>query len=837
MKSPSPPPPIPKLRIKKSLLEALSPYKPVKVLAGRPRQRKQRPPSNGLASKLRALSCKVNVPRLKFRVLDSFALSNINLVKFHQKDIQTLSIHQVSESKLIPKSENSDGKDSSQPPIPSLKIRLRKPVESAPAQQGRSLSSILAEIVTKPPPPPAVTQNREIPGFLTPPQSDPEQNILFSTSLSNSMTLLTRFVETEICRDILDEVVAEVHQRQEIASDILQDLFNGLFDSAELCAKVVDDVVQTAMNNVKVDKILKPSEVEEMLAMPATPHLVECGHPDTIEEQNIETKKNQDESDESSIELSDSEFDDIGDITGGKMDNDKTNIAPQKRFEIKTNENKIAKSGLPDFVNFIPDPPVKNISDKMPTKHQELRKRTVDDELLRQNENLQNNRSDILRKEMKNQELPVNQTVKPHIVENQNQERKVPKLVIKPVRKPSNEISKGKNETKTNGESDTKLPPIIVKIPKSSISPKKNSKKETKTPEKAIKNLNITFSKQPKVTVKNLKILPLKKPSEELENSKNKNDKDVAPKISIQTPPPLAVIKNKTKSKSPETVEENFKPKGSLVTVLKMSEIMALKQEKGGSKEELNELERMLEEENRRSKEKSQHAIAKKPKHVPRNDLRKIQDLRNEKKINQPEVNLTLSSKQKTASESSLNVADTTKTLSEKSDADSSKSASTGMQRRNSFQKQREQWVVSDRIKSPSPTPANPLPFVAKKSRPSESVTFSMPPGGFITKPPSPPKPKPLHLQVDDLFSQYFPQVRGKVNQEKHTEKIESTSEIVSATESIAKQILNDLISTAVDSYQTNNSFERDVHSSEKNQVIPARRVRRKKTENLGKKF
>ena len=44
------------------------------------------------------------------------------------------------------------------------------------------------------------------------------------------------------------------------------------------------------------------------------------------------------------------------------------------------------------------------------------------------------------------------------------------------------------------------------------------------------------------------------------------------------------------------------------------------------------------------------------------------------------------------------------------------------LQRRNSFQKQREQWVVSDAIKSPSPTPpASSQSFVAKKSRPQET--------------------------------------------------------------------------------------------------------------------
>ena len=77
-------------------------------------------------------------------------------------------------------------------------------------------------------------------------------------------------------------------------------------------------------------------------------------------------------------------------------------------------------------------------------------------------------------------------------------------------------------------------------------------------------------------------------------------------------------------------------------------------------------------------------------------------------------------------------------------------------QRRNSFQKQKEQWVVSDRIKTPSPTPPVSANFVAKKSRPAETISFSLPAGGFNGK-KAQSKSKPLNMHVDELFNQYFP--------------------------------------------------------------------------------
>jgi hypothetical protein len=64
-----------------------------------------------------------------------------------------------------------------------------------------------------------------------------------------------------------------------------------------------------------------------------------------------------------------------------------------------------------------------------------------------------------------------------------------------------------------------------------------------------------------------------------------------------------------------------------------------------------------------------------------------------------------------------------------------------------SGQKNREHWVTS-----PPPAAAQP-DFVARKSRPDETVTFCLPEGGFLRAPP----PTPLYRRVDELFGQYFP--------------------------------------------------------------------------------
>ena len=127
--------------------------------------------------------------------------------------------------------------------------------------------------------------------------------------------------------------------------------------------------------------------------------------------------------------------------------------------------------------------------------------------------------------------------------------------------------------------------------------------------------------------------------------------------------------------------------------------------------------------------------------------------------------------------------------------------------------KAREQWVVTSRMKTPSPTP---MPFVAKKSRPDETVTFSLPPGGFKNDPNNSvvgdtagkselkAKPVPWFAQpsVDDLFNQYFnpdadknKESKSNIEDEDETKEInqEQTME-VNNSQIVAQGILEELL-------------------------------------------
>merc|ERR1712106_956695 len=135
-----------------------------------------------------------------------------------------------------------------------------------------------------------------------------------------------------------------------------------------------------------------------------------------------------------------------------------------------------------------------------------------------------------------------------------------------------------------------------------------------------------------------------------------------------------------------------------------------------------------------------------------------------------------------------------------------------GLQRRNSIPKHKEQWGVSDRIKTPSPTPpSGPAPFVAKKSRPDETVSFSLPAGGFNSGSAIPSKPKPLIMQVDELFSQYFPEVKEDMkafNETPASESIDNANEkqlTIGQKNTLVEGILEELLLRIVKiSMQTN---------------------------------
>ena len=481
--------------------------------------------------------------------------------------------------------------------------------------------------------------------------------------------------------------------------------------------------------------------------------------------------------------------------------------------------------------------------------------------------------------------------------------KKIPKLLIKPIRKDeelqtqdnvAEECSALVKEmvTSTVSKLDTeviepKMPPIIVKIPKLSISPKKSSKKDNiKSPTKnCIKKRNFSFTKQPTVSIKNLKIIPpvppevteaileLANAEEIVPDAPSKEEKKSSPlkippikpfstKLKLQTPPPLCVIKNKKKAKSPEKttespVEQREKEKESIVTVLKMSEIVSMKQ-KEDDLDRRNDLEKMLELENKlkiedRKRIKEEKVQKKSGKSSSKSKSSKELKQTKETKIsvNQPETEkkdiaeIKVSKINKKIDDSSENGSDGPKLviLAKKSppkpklknngvrpftpiakkahvtpvpqpevEKKPEQPEKVGLQRRNSIPKHKEQWVVSDRIKTPSPTPpSGPAPFVAKKSRPDETVSFSLPAGGFNSGSAIPSKPKPLIMQVDELFSQYFPEVKEDMkafNETPASESIDNANEkqlTIGQKNTLVEGILEELLLRIVKiSMQTN---------------------------------
>merc|ERR1712223_1105254 len=195
------------------------------------------------------------------------------------------------------------------------------------------------------------------------------------------------------------------------------------------------------------------------------------------------------------------------------------------------------------------------------------------------------------------------------------------------------------------------------------------------------------------------------------------------------------------------TVTSN-KNNDSKVTVLKMSGRSALsrKEEAQEMSERKSDLERMLEEERQRKAE----------------EVKKMKETKKE-------VPASLVAKKSPAKV--MKRKSPSKSVDPEPTVDPMTSEGIAKERRSSLSKAREQWVVTtSRVTTTSPTP---MPFVAKKSRPDETVSFSLPPGGFKNDPTmgsiacdttaagksdSKAKSVPWFASpsVDDLFNQYF---------------------------------------------------------------------------------
>ena len=355
-----------------------------------------------------------------------------------------------------------------------------------------------------------------------------------SSSLTNSFSLLKKYNDEKICKEIISDLVERVEETNGICGSILDDIVSDIFVNEECCAILVSDIVTQVVDDVEsykeiLEKHRIETEEDEFLKnlseeQKTNANLNENEEVTLSESNEIPGNIAKGESDASSIELSDEEFD-----IEGKRDTDKP----------KT------KASVEEKHSIVPNVVIKKSLFKTKLKIEKLKLK----------------RNTLNRKE-KRKNLKV---------------KKVPKLVIKPLLKnnPLPDTDEEKEKTKDLNEV---MPPIIVKIPKASLSPNKSNISTTsKSPRKGDKEitqqtvpkLNIKLPKPP--AVKNLKILPLS-PPEKKSTSSNENDtkkslrderkvpKDVdkpdatikepvankSPlKITIKTPPPLSVIRNK----------------------------------------------------------------------------------------------------------------------------------------------------------------------------------------------------------------------------------------------------------------------------------------------------
>lgn len=749
--------------------KASSLYKPVKVITSPPKQAKH-PSMNSLANKLRSFRCNVKVPRLKYKLLDE-PTTGVNAFKLHEKDIQAYPSLQYVHQPVTPRSNNNNKEQVQQstPQIPTLKIRLRKPSDHHPSpQNGRSLSSILAEIVRRPHPS-QQSSVKSFPEYSLPQKVETQPAVnLFSSSLSKSISAIAKFADTEICRDILTEVLDKIEESNAVCGSLLEELVEDIFFQEECCAHLLDSIVDQVVDDVEsvndmLDKQRIATEEDEFLKNLSEDQKTEANLPDiepiTCAEDDNESSDfsvgldNEDnevtnfDSEGSSIELSDSEFDNIG----------------EKSIPIETGKEISV---------------VKNIQNNCPVPNLVIKKSALQ---------MNDNRKPIKKRKGKKKK------VKPAA-------KKVPKLIIKPLLK--------KEDEKPNIEKEDTLPPIIVKIPKASLSPQKISKSPKKTPEKEPVKLNIKVPKPP--PVKSLKILPLSPPEKHISNrntivtkesESNISNQSTSLKLTIQTPPPLSVIRNKVPLKSAEESINNVNEKSTDARIQKPTRNLPARMKQ--KEEKSSALMHFLEIESKRKLEERKKQKVEEPENTLKNKIEAQNQVVVATKSPMKKVTEKYESKAVSTDQQTSN----TQLSSSEQD---SRPAGVGLQRRNSLQK-REQWVTT---KTTSPTPPAVSTFVAKKSRPSETVSFSLPPGGFKNQ-PAEPKSKTLTCQVDELFSQYFPVVNS--NLETNSGKL--------AAEAILDTILTEIVVVM----EENN--KEDIWNG---RTSPGKR-KRKRTENLGK--
>lgn len=808
--------PIPKLKIKLTSLpsQPSKSYRPVKIFTDPPRHtaRKRTTKNNSLAKTLRSLNCKIDIPRLKFRNRSPNSEDEAEF-RLHRLDIETLAGCRTDK-----KSPMTKYKSEAQPPIAPIKIRLRSPSESVTPPSGQCLSTILAQIVRRPRLK-ATVSSRSYSDFCLP--DSPEnmaKDVVFNSSLTKSMAVLAKFSDNEICHDILKDIVSEIAEGRTVCEDIIGELVRSLILSEASHSKYDKESVnshqdpescdQDKIQNIEFDKrVEKVSEMDEDSSIELSDSEFDLSEsleaPTASNESMVVTEVLCDPSDILESEDSrDAMVDEVQDeplttvkvetvptlrikkpcmeeVQEEPLNTVKLETVPKLRIKKPYMEEVQEQSLLTAQVETVPALKIKKpCMEEVQQPHSTAIIETVPTLKIKIPclEEIQEPHSTSLI-----ESVPTLRIKKSSCID---QETKKPiKLVIKPIKLSSVETIDNDVDLSScisDNEGESKNPPIIVKIPKASLSPtKKSPKSPHKSPLSGFKLSKASFSKTPAVAIKNLKILPifqpkkpktLKKKSEE----SNKTARKISDVKKVEKSASNGETKRTEKSLKPEKKECRFekksiksaftvtsgKNKESKVTVLKMSDVVTMSRkeealEKSECLSDLSDLERMLEEERTRKAE----------------DAKKLRETKTET----PEKTTDFIAKK-----SPVKTAAKINNIIKPQEPEPSESPSkmTQKERRSSLSKTREQWVVTPRLKTPSPTP---MPFVAKKSKPEETVSFSLPAGGFKHDSKVEPKAKslPWFSKVDDLFSQYYPDVdKNKEAETTFNENEHSTNNI-----------------------------------------------------------
>ena len=377
------------------------------------------------------------MPRLRFRNRDTDSEEEAE-IRLHHLDIKALPGCQA--TKKVPMSLE---KEVVQPPIAPLKIRLRSPAETVALQTGHSLFSVLEQIAKRPRLK-ATVPSKEYKDFILPvPEQKSSEGLVFSSSLTKSIAVLTKFAEAEICHNIIEDIVSEIEERRSICENIVTDILNGLFES-----------------EFDSDKLIEDKTLDEE---------VECIPMD----------------EDSSIELSDSECSEmLRDVLGNPTNEAKNSLEEKTMFDEGSADELLCEPDMPDMDQSEDskeafteknesETPVHQSEDSKEAFAEKIENETPVD----QSKDSKDGFTEQVEIEppAKEETVPILKIKKPAKIS----EKKSPiKLVIKPIKPTCDDPVDNDMDLSScisDSESETKNPRIIVKIPKASLSPTKKS--------------------------------------------------------------------------------------------------------------------------------------------------------------------------------------------------------------------------------------------------------------------------------------------------------------------------------------------------------------------------